>query len=61
MAIGLWWWIQAAGGLSRWLVALGGVAVGGILYLSGVVLLKVPEVNQVMSAVKRRLKTKIGQ
>jgi putative peptidoglycan lipid II flippase len=61
MAIGLMFWIQAAGSLSHWLVALGGVAVGGSLYLSGVVILKVSEVNQVMSAVQRRLKTKIGR
>jgi putative peptidoglycan lipid II flippase len=56
MAIGLWLWIQATGSLNRWLVALGGVAMGGILYLIGVVILKVPEIKMLTSAVSRRLK-----
>jgi putative peptidoglycan lipid II flippase len=56
MALGLWFWIQVTGGMNRWFVALGGVALGGILYLIGVVVLKVPEVQMVTSAVMRRLK-----
>ena len=56
MAIGLWLWIQATGSLNRWLVALGGVALGGIIYLVGVVILKVPEIKLLTSAVSRRLK-----
>lgn len=56
MALGLLLWIQVTGGLSRWLVALGGVAVGGTLYGLGVLLLKVPEVQQVLGAVLRRIK-----
>jgi putative peptidoglycan lipid II flippase len=56
MAIGLWLWIQAAGSLNRWLVALGGVAVGGIIYLLGVVILKVPEIKMLTQAVSNRIK-----
>lgn len=56
MAIGLWLWIQATGGLNRWVVALGGVALGGILYLTGVVILRVPEIQMVMGMVTRRLR-----
>ena len=56
MAMGLLIWIQATGSLNRWLVALGGVAVGGVLYLIGVVILKVPEIKMLTSAVSRRLK-----
>jgi putative peptidoglycan lipid II flippase len=56
MAIGLWWWIQATGSLTRWLVALGGVVVGGILYFMGVLILNVPEINLIKGAVSRRLK-----
>jgi len=55
MAIGLLLWIQITGGMNRWLVALGGVAIGGVVYLLGVVILKVPEVQQVFGVIKRRL------
>ena len=56
MAIGLLVWIQATGGMMWWLIALGGVAMGGIIYLAGVVILKVPEIKLLTSAVSRRLK-----
>lgn len=55
MAIGLWLWLQVTGGMNRWLVALGGVAVGGVLYLLGVIIFKVPEIRMLMSVVSRRL------
>jgi len=54
MAIGLWLWIQATGGLMWWLIALGGVALGGVIYLLGVMILKVPEIKSLISAVSRR-------
>ncbi|MFT3893572.1 MAG: murein biosynthesis integral membrane protein MurJ [Anaerolineales bacterium] len=56
MAIGLWFWIQLTGSMNRWLVGLGGVALGGIIYVIGVVVLKVPEVQMVTGAVMRRIK-----
>jgi putative peptidoglycan lipid II flippase len=56
MAIGLLMWIQFTGGMNRWLVVLGGVAIGGVIYLLGVVLLKVPEVKLLTSVVSNRLK-----
>jgi len=55
MGVGLGLWMQLTGGLNRWLVALGGVAVGGILYLLGIVILKVPEIKSFTGAVRRRL------
>jgi len=55
MAIGLWWWIQATGNLARWLTALGGVAIGGILYLLGIMILKVPEMRMLSQVIARRL------
>jgi len=55
MGIGLWFWIQAAGELPRWIVTLGGVAIGGVIYGIGVILLRVPEVQILTSAIKRRL------
>ena len=37
-------------------VALGGVAVGGIVYVVGVTILKIPEIRMVTGAVMRRIK-----
>ncbi len=55
MGIGLWFWLQAAGSLTHWVVVLGGVAIGGIIYLLSVMILKVPEIQIVIEAIKRRL------
>ena len=55
MAVSLWVWIQLSAGMNRWLVTLGGVVLGGVVYFAGVVILKVPEIKMVMSAVSRRL------
>ena len=55
MGIGLLWWIQTAGSLARWLAALGGVAIGGILYLLGIMILKVPEMQMISQVIARRL------
>ena len=56
MAIGLGLWIQIMGGLTPWLVALGGIALGGVVYLAGVVILKVPEIRFAFSALNRRVR-----
>jgi putative peptidoglycan lipid II flippase len=55
MGIGLWLWIQATGSLPRWIAALGGVALGGLLYGAGVLLLRVPEIQLIVRAVRRKL------
>lgn len=41
--------------LSRWLVALGGVCVGGVVYFGLAVVLKIPEVQGLIQFVKRRM------
>lgn len=56
MALGLWAWVQAAGGMNRWVVALGGVAIGGAIYLTGVLILRVPEIQMLIGMVTRRLR-----
>jgi putative peptidoglycan lipid II flippase len=56
MAIGLSSWIQLTGGMTRWIVALGGVVVGGMIYLFGVLILRVPEIKFLTSAVSNRLR-----
>ena len=55
MGAGLWLWIQATADLPRWLVAAGGVALGGLLYGAGVLLLRVPEFQTLIHAIARRL------
>lgn len=61
MALALWGWIRLTAqwtisrGLSNWVVALGGIAVGGLVYGLSLVLLRVPEIKQVFEGIKRRL------
>ena len=47
--------IQATGSLTSWIVALGGVVIGGIIYGVGVILLRVPEIQILMNAIARTL------
>src|SRR5215216_4653757 len=56
MAIGLWIWIQATASLNRWIVTVGGVALGAILYFGGTLLFKVPEIQMMIGMVTRRLR-----
>ena len=55
MGLSLWLWLQAADNLARWIVALGGVVLGGMIYGIGVILLRVPEVQTLMHAIGRRI------
>jgi putative peptidoglycan lipid II flippase len=55
MGIGLWFWIQATGSQMRWLVTLGGVAAGGVIYLACVLILRVPEIRTIFDIIARRL------
>ncbi|MBC8335299.1 MAG: murein biosynthesis integral membrane protein MurJ [Anaerolineales bacterium] len=54
MGIALFWWNQANSTSAPWLVALGGIAIGGVIYLLGIWVLKVPEIQQVASIIRRR-------
>lgn len=56
MGLGLWFWIQATMGSPSWVVTLGGVMLGGLLYLAGVLILRVPEVQMLMRVLARRLR-----
>jgi putative peptidoglycan lipid II flippase len=56
MAIGLLFWIQAAPSLMRWLVTLGGVALGGMIYAGALVALRVPEIQSVIQFARRKIK-----
>jgi putative peptidoglycan lipid II flippase len=56
MALGLWFWIQAMGEMNRWIVVLGGVVLGGVIYLLGVLLLRVREVQLIAGMIMQRLR-----
>jgi putative peptidoglycan lipid II flippase len=55
MGASLWLWILATGNLPSWIVALGGVALGGLIYGITVVFLRVPEIQVLLGSIKRRL------
>lgn len=55
MAIALFLWTKATGGLNPWLVGVGGVMLGGLVYGCGTLLLKVPEIQSILAFVKRKL------
>jgi putative peptidoglycan lipid II flippase len=54
MGVTLGFWMQAAGGMSRWIVGLGGIAIGGTIYGLSVWMLRVPEVHMLFEAIKKR-------
>jgi putative peptidoglycan lipid II flippase len=56
MSLTLGLWIQVGGGWNRWIVGLGGVAVGGVVYGLVMLALRVPEIQSVIQLVTRRLK-----
>jgi hypothetical protein len=55
MGLVLMAWIPFTAGLNPWLGGLGGVAVGGLAYALGVVILKVPEVKSLLALARRKL------
>jgi putative peptidoglycan lipid II flippase len=55
MALALWGWLRLTVELSPWLTALGGIAVGGVVYLLMLILLRVPELRMARDGIKRRL------
>jgi putative peptidoglycan lipid II flippase len=56
MGAGLGVWIQATGNLAHWIVTLGGVVLGGIIYSLAITVLKVPEIQSAIQFVSRRVK-----
>jgi putative peptidoglycan lipid II flippase len=55
MGIGLVAWLRAAGELSRWVTVFGGVTLGGLIYVAGIWLFKVPEIRWLARAAMSRL------
>ena len=61
MGIALFWWMQAQIASATWVIVLGGLAIGGIVYLLGMWVLKVPEFRQITSIICRRFLTVINK
>jgi putative peptidoglycan lipid II flippase len=55
MGLSLWLWLSLTAGRPGWLVAIGGILIGGGLYLIILILLKVEEIGALWVLVNRRL------
>jgi putative peptidoglycan lipid II flippase len=56
MSTALYIWIIFTRGFSVWLVGVGGIAVGGSIYVSVVLLLKIPEAQEVFQYILQRFR-----
>lgn len=54
MAVGLWGWLRLTGERPAWLVAAGGVALGGLLYWGAALLLRSPDARQLPGLLLQR-------
>jgi putative peptidoglycan lipid II flippase len=55
MSAGIWAWFGIAGNQPAWIVALGGVVIGGGIYGALVWILRVPEFRMIVEVVNRRV------
>lgn len=55
MGVGLLAWTWLTVGQARWFVALGGVVLGGVIYIVGAAIFKVSEIKIIVDIVARRL------
>ncbi|MBU2609958.1 MAG: murein biosynthesis integral membrane protein MurJ [Chloroflexi bacterium] len=55
MSLALIAWLQFAGRYSPWFMAMGGMAIGGLVYGLGVWALRVPEMHTLLQATQRKL------
>jgi putative peptidoglycan lipid II flippase len=58
MGVGLWLWLNWMGESAVWLAAGGGVALGGVVYLLVVWVLKVPEAREAWEGIRDRQRMK---
>jgi len=56
MSAALWWWMGVVADESVWLIALGGIALGGSVYAGVMGLLRVEEIGGLLEVAKRRLR-----
>jgi putative peptidoglycan lipid II flippase len=55
MSLALWGWLQFTSGFSVWIIAPIGIIAGGIIYIAIMFMLRVPELNELVWVIKRRL------
>lgn len=55
MGLALWIWLNQTGELSAWIVGLGGVLIGGLIYGLMLLILRVEEVRSVIGIIRRRI------
>jgi putative peptidoglycan lipid II flippase len=56
MGLALWGWLELSHGTSAWLIVLGGMLAGLVVYTLALLVLRVPELSMLYHAVLRRLK-----
>ena len=49
-------WLHFASGYSVWIIAPVGIVIGGIIYVAIMFILRVPELNELVGAIRRRLR-----
>ena len=55
MAGALWGWILVTAKAGNWLITLGGIAIGVLVYALALILLKVPEFTKAIEFIKRKI------
>jgi hypothetical protein len=56
MVLALWGWLQRMEGVSAWIIGLGGVVIGGLVYALVLLLLRVDEIRSLIDMLCRRIK-----
>ncbi len=56
MGLALWVWLNQTDAVSAWMVGLGGVLIGGVVYGAMLLILQVDEVKKVISAARSRFR-----
>jgi len=60
MSLGIWGWLSASSGWSVWIISLGGITIGGMIYGIFAILLRIPEARVLLATINYRIPRKIG-
>ena len=56
MSAGLVWWLDLIANRPAWVAGLGGIVVGGVIYVVVLILLRLEEIRNLYQTVRRRFK-----